>query len=136
MTTIPLWVAFVAGIVLTVILSVAVFGMGHGMEISSAGKMSNCPFMGGTAVVCQMNIFGHIAAWQSAFTAQVKIFVPILLSALLIFYWFASTVRKNQEGSLLRLYAREKTHNIFNHLVTAFSQGILNPKIYELAIAL
>ena len=136
MLTIPLWIAFFAGIVLTVILSVVVFGMGSGMEISSAGKMSNCPFMSGTAVMCQMNIFEHIAAWQSAFTAQVKTLISILLSALLVFCWFAFTVRKNQEGSLLCLYVKEKTHKIFNHLATAFSQGILHAKIYDHVFAL
>ncbi len=123
---------FILGAVAFIFMSF--LGLSH-MLMDRHGEMMNCPFMS-TTVLCQMTPLQHLSAWQNMFT-QVSIkeisnpFILILLSFLLatlfrnFLYEFNFSLKQN-------LYFKTKTILVFipNLLKEAFSNGILNPKVY------
>lgn len=123
-------------------ITLSVFGLGHmsGMEANKDGNMEGCIFTGKT-MLCKMGIVEHISLWQGMFTAMPQKGVTLL--ALLILLVAVIFVTKNilapprlSNGEVLtrRLYLKEHLDlPLFNPLKEAFSQGILNPKIYEFA---
>lgn len=114
------------------------FGMSMGMEIMG-GQMSSCPFMMGQAAMCHMDVAQHIAKWQQAFLGiptQANILAfAILLFAIVIFFIRPFFQLEELTKFVARLYAYHKAHLLIvcNPLLGAFSDGILNPKIYESA---
>ena len=114
----------------------SILGVGMSMEIEG-GQMSGCPFMANQATLCQMSATEHIAQWQQAFLGiptKTGLFalVVILLAAVIIpFAKPFSQVEKLTELAA-RLFVYQRTHfvKIFDPLLIAFSDGILNPKIY------
>lgn len=133
---------FSENLVLFVLASFAfvnVLGMGMGMEIMG-GQMSSCPLMAGQAAMCQMDITEHIAKWQHAFLgiptkANVLAFALVLFAVVIIppirsFFQFEKLF-----AFTARLFVYHKAYlvKVFDPLLQAFSDGILNPKIYEFA---
>ena len=114
---------------------VSVLGLSYGMPMDSNGQMSNCPFMGITAL-CKMNPLEHMNAWQNLFAAiPSKAANP--LAALLLLALFAVVflrdfwnVKKHQPVAIFRQRFREKTFVAHTSLQEAFSSGILNPKLF------
>lgn len=125
--------------------SIGIFGMSQSMqmEMNDDGTMSGCLF-DGRAEICLMTIAEHLSRWQGMFIAisQKTDLLTLLFSfisaigALVVF-----ALKKN--GLLLlkhlsdrwRLYLKRNPYiPLFDPLREAFSQGILNPKIYESAI--
>jgi hypothetical protein len=114
-----------------------VFGvMNFGMDTGVGGTMSHCPFADGM-LVCNMSPFEHIAAWQSMFTSlsrqqqDIGSLVLLLLVSFLVVAWIRKIYPPSK--NLLRqfLYVRHKEYiPLGNFLQEAFSNGILNPKIY------
>lgn len=123
-------------------VTLSVFGLGHmsGMEANKDGNMEGCIFTGKT-MLCKMGIVEHISLWQGMFTAMPQ--EGLLFMALLILLVAVIFVTKNilapprlSNGEILtkRLYLKEHPDlPLFNPLKEAFSQGILNPKIYDFA---
>jgi hypothetical protein len=126
-------------------LVVGIFGMSlaSDMKMKSDGTMGGCLF-DGQAEICPMTIAEHLSRWQSMFAA-----IPTKADFLITLFALISAV-----GSLLlfslrrrwlllvfsrlsdrwRFYLKQNPNiSLFNPLREAFSQGILNPKIYESA---
>ncbi len=128
----------VAMLVLATFLVVAFFGAFYspGMEKRSDGMMSGCMF---SAKNCTMTIGQHFSQWQSMFTttAPQKATSLALLILLTISFIAVAILRRNllllsnHYTIRWRLYIRQYLRLwLFNPLGEAFSQGILNPKIY------
>lgn len=121
--------------------SVAFFGASKsmmGMDHRDDGSMGGCLFIG-IEEICKMTFAEHFAEWQSMFTATVaKNTLTDMLSLLLVLVFVAAAIFKRNRFLLFsyctvryRLYTRQNPHlPLFIHLKEAFSQGILNPKIY------
>lgn len=124
-------------------VTLSILGLGHmnGMETNKDGNMEGCIFTGKT-MLCKMDVVEHISLWQSIFTAMpqenLTLFALLILLAVVIFITkniFAPSRLFRSETSTDRLYLKERPDfSFFNPLKEAFSQGILNPKIYEFAI--
>lgn len=115
----------------------SVLGMGIGMEITD-GQMSSCPFMAGQPTMCQMNITEHIAQWQQTFlgiptkTNFLALAVILLIGVLASFIKPFSQLKKLAKSTARFLaYRRANFAKVFDPILVALSDGILNPKIYE-----
>lgn len=110
-------------------------GFAHaGMNMPIDSQTAACPFMGGA--VCTMSPLEHLAAWQNAFRAA---FVNdraaaqlLIASALLLVAGFLQNLAAKRGLLLLqrpRGIPRRETR-ILGPLQEAFSNGILNPKVF------
>ena len=122
---------------LTSFIFMSILGIGVGMEMKD-GQMSSCPFTAGQEAMCQMNITEHIAQWQQAFlgipTKGDFLALAVLLFAVALIPFAKQFFQlKKLTESAARLFAYHKANlaKVFDPLLTAFSDGILNPKIYE-----
>lgn len=111
------------------------FGVLHFSMMQTDGQMSGCPFMGEGAI-CQMNPLEHLAAWQSAFTtilpdqSLASLLLLLLLSFLLLRIGRQKFARnKDSPIQLFRIRFRERLF-FPSPLQEAFSNGILNPKVF------
>ena len=118
----------------TVFLLMGSFGMSHiGMSTQMDGQMSDCPLTPGVAI-CNMNPLEMIAASQSLLnTLPMQKDLAILL-LLLMAAWFATIVFL-RPLSPPRLLTQNPASNrkyipLSMFLQEAFSNGILNPKLY------
>ncbi|PIR40253.1 MAG: hypothetical protein COV33_00670 [Candidatus Zambryskibacteria bacterium CG10_big_fil_rev_8_21_14_0_10_34_34] len=110
--------------------------MYHMSEMKQDTQMSGCLF--DQTEVCGMSISEHISSWKSAFTtlpqniSLLSLLVLALLSILIVAFWRDSLFEfYDHIASRLKLYIKQHPQtNFFNFLREAFSQGILNPKIY------
>lgn len=123
------------------------FNMSHAssdMKINDDGTMNGCLFDDKTKI-CPMTIAEHLSRLQGMFTAippktDFLIVLFMLISAigtLLIFKvkrrWLLLLF--NRISHRWRFYLKQNPHlPLFNHLQEEFSQGILNPKIYDSAV--
>lgn len=89
-------------------------------------QMSTCPLMG-MSVLCQMSPIEHSAAWQSMFVA-VSVFIVV------VFLRFFSFFHKTFLAHTYSAWSLIKVVDVRDPLQQAFSDGILNPKIYDPAI--
>lgn len=110
------------------------------MAMGADGQMSySCLFMSSTASLCQMSALEHIAVWQGMFTAVssqnntltiLMLLLTLALAGTFLIRTHRSTVppKTSISQSTFRYYKR----NIFivGPLQEAFSNGILNPKLY------
>lgn len=115
---------------------VSILGVGIGMEMTDS-QMSSCPFMTGQATMCQMSITEHITQWQEAFlgipTKTNLLALAMLLLAVVVIPFVKPFSQFEKLTELAaRLFTYHKVHfvKIFDPLLLAFSDGILNPKIY------
>lgn len=126
---------------LIALISVAFFGASQamGMKQRSDGTMSGCLF-DGKAEICIMSFSQHLSNWQGMFAATTPEKINVLaLLALIAALFAAVALLRRHVLSLLNYYANRwrfyiKQNSllvIFNPLQEAFSQGILNPKIYS-----
>ncbi len=104
------------------------------MSMNMNGQMVNCPFMNDLSNLCPMSVSEHINQWQQFFTIiREKI---ILLYPFVLLLVVSLIIGKKTCNSLQRyrhyLYRYKPEIKLFNNLLIAFSQGILNPKIYNL----
>lgn len=103
-------------------------GVGMGMEMTD-NQMSSCPFMANQAVMCQMSVTEHITRWQQALLGiPTKANLLALIVVLLVMVAVSSA-----KPFAARLFAYQKSCFVKNldPPLIAFSDGILNPKIYE-----
>lgn len=126
---------FILGLVAFLIMS---FWSLYSMPTGVNGEMLNCPLMNGSASLCQMNVFEHISQWQKLFTVIQGENLFLLFLASLVFIHVASfviTKRARDKQKLQRLrnyfYWYKPEIKLFDKLLAAFSQGIINPKIYR-----
>lgn len=111
--------------VLSAFIAVGVFGI---LGIKGHHHEPGCPFMPGEKVICEMNIFEHISAWQQSFTGIVPALMVILLAAITL--WFLWKQEWPPDiPILLRVRIISRNSDIPNLYKELFSRGILNPKI-------
>ena len=124
-------IAIISVIVVPIVLLSSV---SLGMAMRADGTMSNCLF-GHDMGFCPMSLFEHIDVWQSMFIVILPVIV--IFSSLLLnsFFTFLNKELIVFIKLLLKLYQKYKPDiPLFDYLKELFSQGILNPKIYALAI--
>lgn len=114
------------------ILIFGFFQLEFGMNVNKS--MANCPFNAHSEAMCQMNPMEHIQEWQNAFTVLptkniVSMFLFILAFILIGRFAFSNRFLV-QKSSFLFLKNIINSFRIFNPLKDAFSNGILNPKIF------
>ncbi len=125
----------VAMFVFVAFLGIGFFGASGGMEMGKNGKMSDCLFNTG-ASICNMNALEHISAWQSTFTSlpfkNISLFVVFLLLSVFELFFFSKflNIVNLKSDSIHSQRFRENTFLIQNKLEEAFSNGILNPKLF------
>lgn len=114
--------------------------MYHVDEMRQDSQMGGCLF-DGQSEICTMNFSEHLSSWQSAFTSLPPNTMLLSLLALATFllsimaFW-RDPLFEFYERSVYRwkLYIKQNPQiNFFDSLREAFSQGILNPKIYNIA---
>lgn len=92
--------------------------------------------MDGSSSFCQMNISEHISAWQKFFTILKEKNLLLSLFSLLIIFSVGLFAAKEQEDKAqyqrLRnyLYRYKPEIKLFDHLILAFSDGLIHSKIY------
>ncbi|MBI2100201.1 MAG: hypothetical protein HYT48_02585 [Candidatus Vogelbacteria bacterium] len=116
---------------------ISILGMGMSMETKD-GQMSSCPFVASQTTMCQMSVTEHIAKWQQAFlgiptkTNFLVLAVALLIATLVSFIKPFSQLKELTTSTTRFLtYHRANFAKIFDPLLLAFSDGILNPRIYE-----
>lgn len=106
-----------------------------GMTTNADGHMSNCPLMG-VAALCNMSPLEHIAAWQNIFAALPFKKAAALASLLLLVSFTIFFLRDFWDTSRLQSVAvhrqrfRRRARNVHDEIQEAFSDGILNPKVF------
>ena len=122
--------------VLASFVFMSLFSMGIGMKMKD-GQMSSCPFMASQASICQMSFTEHIGQWQHSFLGiptKINLLILSLLLLSIIIVPFAkpfTKVKQTELAAQLIFYYKTAATKIFDPLLLAFSDGILNPKIYE-----
>ena len=115
------------------------FGPFHAnMAMGEDGNMtmSNCPFMSGQAVVCNMDPLEHIAAWQNMFTSipqQGGLFLILMLLASLALVLLWTHLRRpsiDHTHTSTKFLVRRDYMPPASPLQELFSNGILNPKLF------
>ena len=115
----------------------SLLGMHMSMEMTD-GQMSGCPFMAGQTTMCQMSATEHIAQWQRAFLGvptkgNLLALAIVLFATVLVPFTkpFSQLEKLTKLASRLFAYHKTSLVKVFDPLLLAFSDGILNPKIYE-----
>jgi len=129
---------FLISLGLVAFITVSFFSISMGMEMRGDGTMSGCLF-DRKAEICSMNLVEHLSRWRGMFTAicaKANLLIQFLLLAF-AFVIFAFALGPhlpllfNHHSSRWRLYIKQNPQLLlFDYLREAFSQGILNPKIY------
>lgn len=121
-------------LVLMPFLWMALFGLSQ-MSADMNGGMMNCPFSDHSMSICKMNPLEHIEEWQSMFTTLPAKDIISIISLLLVVialttlsFWGRFSI-PDIRYLHTRLFSKKKFH-IPNPLEEAFSQGILNPKLF------
>lgn len=117
-------------IAFTILSAYIAFGSFLMMGMMDHHHMSGgCPFMPGEQVVCQMDAFDHISAWQSTFVAIAPTILALSILAavtvLTLRHWYPPP-----DFVPIRIYYYRRTEvAIIPFYQELFSNGILNPKI-------
>ena len=122
--------------VLAAFAFMSILGMGINMEMKD-DQMSGCPFITSEASMCQMGVMEHIAEWQQAFLGVPAKTNFLVLPVVLLIWVLASAIKPfsrlkklTESAARFLAYHRANFAKVFNPLIIAFSDGILNPKIY------
>ncbi len=140
MVSVSKTIYFFAIAVLFIFVSISFFGVSHllGMKMNSSGEMSGCLFSG-KAEICTMTFLAHLLRWREMFIATIHqnaLAFALLILFSVVFVVVAIFKRKlfllfSYYAAYWRLYIKQNQNfSLFNPLREAFSQGILNPKIY------
>lgn len=120
-------------------LSLGFFAVSHASIVMSGDgnmTMTNCPFIFGQAVVCNMSPLGHIVTWQSMFTSILQQNGPsflFMLLAALVFVILRTRLRRpsiDRTYTHVRFLAGKNYISRTSPLQELFSNGILNPKLF------
>ncbi|MCA9358694.1 hypothetical protein KC926_00620 [Candidatus Kaiserbacteria bacterium] len=111
------------------------FHISMGMDMGDGGSVSACPFMSHGEVVCSMDIFDHLAAWQSDFMMLVPASASLLgsLAAILLLSIAPHLLFSYQKLlSQRRIIYRQTNPSLvsLHPLQELFARGILNPKLF------
>lgn len=126
-------ISFIALVALGSFLSGATGVSPLSMNMQTGSHMPGCPLMGG-GTICTMNPLEHIAAWQSAFatTFSGESFIFLLLLVSFLALRILKQIFSTDKDSLIQPFRVRYRARFFcpDPLQEAFSNGILNPKIF------
>ena len=132
----------IAGAIIS-FLWINIFGLVYYMnEMRVGAKNSNCLFSGQTKE-CTMNFSEHVNIWHEMFTILPQnifgftstLILFIILALTFIFWRNYFYIFSQRIYYRYKLYLKQHPQiNLFNYLEEVFSSGILNKKIYKLAI--
>ena len=115
----------------------ALLGMSVAMSAHAKDKMPNCPFTNHSTSLCEMNPMDRVAMWQGLFTTVMPHGISLLVLLGFIAFAFYRTRQETPDppGKHRRIPQRrdEQELSFFDPLSLAFSDGVLNPKIYSIA---
>lgn len=126
--------------IVTLLFGVAAFlfsmvFMNVGMAMDANGAMAQCPFsMQGS--ICSMNFPEHLEAFKVALSAlpqklDMAVLLFLAVAAAVALEVFKNILGRDNISSLSQLvYLRRRSMFLFDPLREAFSQGIINPKIF------
>ena len=127
------------GLILTLAVVAAIFfGMNAGMDMSQNGTMSGCIF--DQSVTCPMDYAEHIQHWQQTFTAIQPTQNNLLALLIIVFVGVPFFAAFSQWQNFVQLQSvipktqwrqRNIIAKLSDHILQALSNGILNPKIYN-----
>ena len=123
-------------IVILCTLWVLVFGLFQfGMSMDMSKPIVNCPFSSHSMSICKMNPLEHIQEWQNMFTtlptkSALPLLFMILASVALSVLRFGSRFSISEPTLAFSYVPKVTTSRIFSPLKAAYSQGILNPKVF------
>ncbi len=105
------------------------------MDMSAMDGKASCPFGGHLMAICQMNPLEHIQEWQSMFTMLPAQNILFTFFALFAFLFAPKSGSRFSLSKLLLIFSsnrllRSQSFQIFDPLKQAFSNGILNPKVF------
>ncbi len=139
-------IKIIFAIIILVFLTFSIFGLiasmnSMRMDSNGLGTMNDC-FFGLQGHVCNMTLAQHISIWQgiSAMSLQNVVSLDLLMLGIMAILLVATLGRnlffESRKLTLqYHLYTKQNLHILpLNYLQEAFSQGILNSKIYPLAI--
>lgn len=115
------------------LLVTATLGMKMIMTMDDGStEMAGCPFME-TGSLCQMTVAEHLRVWESLFVAVTH---PEFLFSLLLIFSVAAFVRVTLTGPpeslvVVDRYRRRPDIALFKPLLFAFSDGIIQSKLYS-----
>lgn len=102
------------------------------MDMDDNGNMSDCPFIN-TVTICPMGFFEHISIFQNHFRAipSGSLLLTIMVLAFLLVLHHKTIPKNNLIKIGLKFFFKDKPElPIFNKLLLALSDGILQPKLY------
>lgn len=120
----------------------AILNIGSQMPIKADGTMGGCLF-NGQAELCTMGFGQHFAQWQNMFTATPSktMTLSLVLAVIGLFILASAFLKRHLIWAVERMAALQKLYlihqrslSLFNPLREVFSQGILNPEIYNSAV--
>ncbi len=106
------------------------------MSMDTNGHMVNCPFMDSLSGFCQMSVSEHISQWQQFFamTKEKNLVLSLffLMAVILVGLFTHSKFKDETQYQKFRnyLYRYRPELKLFDHLLLAFSQGIIHSKVY------
>ncbi len=85
----PVFIKLLTSFIFVSYLYLGLFTLLSLSEHNHHNPIDNCPFMIGSMVLCQMNIFEHITSWQyMSITLPIKFLYFILIITSLVLYKF------------------------------------------------
>ena len=109
------------------------FGLGMvSMHIDDSGSMSDCPFSDAMAI-CSMSFAEHIAIFKGLFAAisSKAVSWAILIALSLLIIYFKSDPKIYSPSIKLKYFVKRSFGPfIFNKILIALSDGIIQPKLY------
>lgn len=105
------------------------------MDMSTMDANANCPFGGHSMAICQMNQMQHTQEWQSMFTMLPTQNILLALFALFALLFIRKphsrfSIPKHLLPLSINRLSYSQSFQILDPLKEAFSNGILNPKIF------
>ncbi len=116
-----------------VLLLTATFGMKMVMMDDGDTAMADCPFME-TGSLCQMTVAEHLRVWESLFVSVTHPeFLLALLLVVAVTIGFVSLTLTGPPRFMIAVdqYRRRPDFALFKPLSLAFSDGIIQPKLYS-----
>jgi hypothetical protein len=121
---------FALAILLVSAVGVSYSAMAMGMNHSG---MVACPFMGHREAVCSMNIFEHLSAWQSMFSATPVESLSLLVLLLLALFFFSHYYKRLwilnplPQFAYVRIDPNVSPHDSLRQFI---ARGLMHPKIF------
>lgn len=124
-------------IVIMTFLIAVISGISFTMGAGNKGTMGNCPFMDNASSLCQMGVAEHMEKWRQLFAAiqnRNTFFLFVLGLLFTAFVIYRLTFYFSLAPPLVLIFQRYQKKNpevkLFDHLLLAFSDGVIQPKIF------